>query len=189
MKFSPIRSESYKLILCFPCFLFSINDIEEQAPKGGKVASVKESTTEKTSPDSRGNSLPWDWNRIKKWVNSLPWDWNLIVILVRMIALSLEPLFLYGLMINEYKKCVEIDRMLGITAIVSRSFLDISYLVLRFHTGFLGNLFRKSRKKIKNHLIKEKINGATSRSTEIKAPTGPTPVKGKYQHNNMLSKL
>ncbi|XP_050260677.1 cyclic nucleotide-gated ion channel 1-like isoform X2 [Quercus robur] len=151
----------------------SINDIEEQAPKVGK--------TEKTSSDSRGNSLPWDWNRIKKWVNSLPWDWNLIVILVRMIALSLEPLFLYGLTINEYKKCVEIDRMLGITAIVSRTFLDISYLVLRFHTGFLGNLFRKSRKKIKNHLVKEKINGATSRSTEIKAPTGPTPVKDKWQ--------
>ncbi|XP_050260680.1 cyclic nucleotide-gated ion channel 1-like isoform X4 [Quercus robur] len=161
-----IRSSTADLIL-------SINDIEEQAPKVGK--------TEKTSSDSRGNSLPWDWNRIKKWVNSLPWDWNLIVILVRMIALSLEPLFLYGLTINEYKKCVEIDRMLGITAIVSRTFLDISYLVLRFHTGFLGNLFRKSRKKIKNHLVKEKINGATSRSTEIKAPTGPTPVKDKWQ--------
>ena len=161
-----------------PCFLFSINDIEEQAPKVGKVASVK------TSSDSRGNSLPWDWNRIIKWVISLPWDWNLIVILVRMIALSLEPLFLYGLMINEYKKCVQIDRKLGITAIVSRSFLDISYLVLRFHTGFLGNLFRKYTGK-----------GAASKPTETMAPTGPigsshsTPVKGKYQHNYMLSKL
>ncbi|XP_030944933.1 cyclic nucleotide-gated ion channel 1-like isoform X4 [Quercus lobata] len=156
------------------------NDIEEQAPKVGKAASVKESTT-KTSSDSRGNSLLWDWNRIKKWVNSLPWDWNLIVILVRMIALSLEPLFLYGLMINEYKKCVEIDRKLGITAIVSRSILDISYLVLRFHTGFLGYQFRKYRKKIKNHLVKVRINGATSRSTEIRGPTGPTPVKDKWQ--------
>ena len=157
--------------------MFRINDIEEQAPKVGKVASVK------TSSDSRGNSLPWDWNRIIKWVISLPWDWNLIVILVRMMALSLEPLFLYGLMINEYKKCVQIDRKLGITAIVSRSFLDISYLVLRFHTGFLGNLFRKYTGK-----------GAASKPTETMALTGPigsshsTPVKGKYQHNYMLSK-
>ncbi|KAK7835782.1 cyclic nucleotide-gated ion channel 1, partial [Quercus suber] len=159
-----------------------LNDTEEQGLEVGKVASVKESTTEKTSSDSRGNSLPWDWNRIIKWVNSLPWDWNIIVILVRMIALSLEPLFLYGLMINEYKKCVEIDRMLGITAIVSRSFLDISYLVLRFHTGYLGNQFQKYRRKLKNKLHAER-KGAASRPTETMAPTGPigsshsTPVK------------
>ena len=152
-----------------PCFLFRKNDIEA-APEVDKVASVKESTAEKTSLDSRGNSLPW--------------DWNLIIILVRIIALSLEPFFLYGLMINEYKKCVQIDRKLGITAIVSRSFLDICYLVLRFHTGFLGNLFRKYTGK-----------GAASKPTETMAPTGPigsshsTPVKGKYQHNYMLSKL
>ncbi|XP_030943960.1 cyclic nucleotide-gated ion channel 1-like isoform X2 [Quercus lobata] len=160
----------------------SINDTEEQAPEVGKVASVKESKTEKTSSDSRGNSLPWDWNRISKWVNSLPWDWNLIVILVRIIALSLEPLFLYCLMINEYKKCVEIDRKLGITAIVSRSFLDISYLVLRFHTGFLGNQFRKYRRKLKNKLHTER-KGAVSRSATM-APTGSsdsTPVKDKWQ--------
>ena len=145
-----------------PCFLFRINDTEEQAPKVGKVAFL--------------------------------WDWNIIIILVRMIALSLEPLFLYGLMINEYKKCVEIDRMLGITAIVSRSFLDISYLVLRFHTGFLGNQFRKYRRKLKNKLHAER-KGAASRPTESMASTDPidsshsTPVKGKYQHNYMLSKL
>ena len=66
-----------------PCFLFRKNDIEA-APEVDKVASVKESTAEKTSLDSRGNSLPW--------------DWNLIIILVRIIALSLEPFFLYGLM-------------------------------------------------------------------------------------------
>ena len=162
-----------------PCFLFRKNDIEA-APEVDKVASVKESTAEKTSLDSRGNSRPWDWNRIIKWVN---WDWNLIIILVRIIALSLEPFFLYGLMINEYKKCVQIDRKLGITAIVSRSFLDICYLVLRFHTGFLGNLFRKYTGK-----------GAASKPTETMALTGPigsshsTPVKGKYQHNYMLSK-
>ena len=173
-----------------PFFLFRENDIVGLAPEVGKDASVKESTTEKTSSDSRGNSLPWDWNRIIKWVNSLPWDWNLIVILVRIIALSLEPLFLYGLMINEYKKCVEIDRKLGITAIVSRSFLDISYLVLRFHTGFLGNQFRKYRRKLKKKLHTER-KGAASRSTTM-APTGSsdsTPVKGKYQYDYMLSNL
>ena len=173
-----------------PCFLFREIDIEGPAPKVGKVELVKESTTVKTSSDSRGNSLPWDWNRIIKRVNSLPWDWNLIVILVRIIALSLEPLFLYGLMINEYKRCVEIDRNLGITAIVSRSLLDISYLVLRFHTGFLGNQFRKYRRKLKNKLHTER-KGAASRSTSM-APTGSsdsTPVKGKYQHDYMLSNL
>ena len=159
-----------------PCFLFRENDIEGPAPEVLKVALVKESTTKKTSSDSRGNSLPW--------------DWNLIVILVRIIALSLEPLFLYGLMINEYKKCVEIDRNLGITAIVSRSLLDISYLVLRFHTGFLGNQFRKYRRKLKNKLHTER-KGAASRSTTM-APTGSsdsTPVKGKYQYDYMLSNL
>ncbi|KAF3947051.1 hypothetical protein CMV_026764 [Castanea mollissima] len=124
-----------------------INDIEEQASEVGKVVSVKESTTDKTSSDSRGNSLPW--------------DWNIIVILVRMIALSLEPLFLYGLMINEYKKCVEIDRKLGITAIVSRSFLDISYLVLRFHTGFLGNVLREYRKGDSSHSTRVKDKSQT----------------------------
>ncbi|XP_075672541.1 cyclic nucleotide-gated ion channel 1-like isoform X3 [Castanea sativa] len=103
---------------------------------------------------------------------TFPWDWNIIIILVRMIALSLEPLFLYGLMINEYKKCVEIDKKLGITAIVSRSFLDISYLVLRFHTGFLGNQFRKYRRKLKNKLHAEK-KGAASRPTETMAFTDP----------------
>ncbi|KAL4614137.1 hypothetical protein ACB092_07G032500 [Castanea dentata] len=75
-----------------------------------------------------------------------------------MIALSLEPLFLYGLMINEYKKCVEIDRKLGITAIVSRSFLDISYLVLRFHTGFLGNVLREYRKGDSSHSTPVKVS-------------------------------
>ncbi|XP_030944957.1 cyclic nucleotide-gated ion channel 1-like isoform X5 [Quercus lobata] len=102
------------------------------------------------------------------------WDWKIIIILVHMIALSLEPLFLYGLMINEYKKCVEVDRKLGITAIVSRSLLDISCLVMRFHTGFLGNQLRIYTR---NKLHAER-KGAASRPTDS---SHSTPVKDKRQ--------
>ncbi|XP_048325807.2 cyclic nucleotide-gated ion channel 1 isoform X1 [Ziziphus jujuba] len=51
------------------------------------------------------------------------------------IAITLDPLFLYVPYINERKKCLEMDQTLKIVALVLRCCTDISYLIyIIFHT-------------------------------------------------------
>ena len=52
-----------------------------------------------------------------------------ILVFCRAIAVSLDPLFLYVPVIKEDKKCIELNKVLWIIAIVSRSVTDFIYLV------------------------------------------------------------
>ena len=52
-----------------------------------------------------------------------------ILVSCRAIAVSLDPLFFYVPVIKEDKKCIELNKVLWIIAIVSRSVTDFIYLV------------------------------------------------------------
>ncbi|KAJ7959308.1 Cyclic nucleotide-gated ion channel 1 [Quillaja saponaria] len=65
--------------------------------------------------------------------------WNKIFLLVCVIAVSLDPLFFYALVINDDKMCLEMDNNMAIEVTVVRSLLDIFYLIhiiFQFRTGF-----------------------------------------------------
>lgn len=67
--------------------------------------------------------------------------WNKIFVLSCVIAISLDPLFLYIPLIDNDNKCLGIDRTLEVTASVLRSFTDIFYflhIALQFRTGFIA---------------------------------------------------
>uniref|UniRef100_A0A5B6YPF2 Putative cyclic nucleotide-gated ion channel 1 n=1 Tax=Davidia involucrata TaxID=16924 RepID=A0A5B6YPF2_DAVIN len=67
--------------------------------------------------------------------------WNKIFVLSCVIAISLDPLFFYIPVINDDKKCLELDQKLEITASVLRSFTDIFYIIhiiFQFRTGFIA---------------------------------------------------
>ncbi|KAF3448001.1 hypothetical protein FNV43_RR08709 [Rhamnella rubrinervis] len=54
--------------------------------------------------------------------------WNKIFALVCVAALSLDPLFIYVQIINEDKKCLEMDKAMGNTAVVLRLLTDLIYI-------------------------------------------------------------
>lgn len=67
--------------------------------------------------------------------------WNKIFVLSCLIAISLDPLFFYIPIINDGKKCLDLDRKLEIAASILRSFTDIFYLthiIFQFRTGFIA---------------------------------------------------
>ena len=67
--------------------------------------------------------------------------WNKIFVLSCVIAVSLDPLFFYVPVINNDKKCLDLDRKMEITASVLRSFTDIFYIIhiiFQFRTGFIA---------------------------------------------------
>lgn len=67
--------------------------------------------------------------------------WNKIFVLSCFIAVSLDPLFFYVPVINDEKKCLDLDRKMEITASVLRSFTDIFYIlhiIFQFRTGFIA---------------------------------------------------
>ncbi|GAY45527.1 hypothetical protein CUMW_090150 [Citrus unshiu] len=57
-------------------------------------------------------------------------------LLVNVIAMILDPLFFYILVLNDEKKCIHWDKTLGITATVIRSVLDflkLVYIIFELH--------------------------------------------------------
>ncbi|XP_059445397.1 LOW QUALITY PROTEIN: cyclic nucleotide-gated ion channel 1 [Corylus avellana] len=67
--------------------------------------------------------------------------WNKIFVLSCVIAVSLDPLFFYVPVINDEKKCLDLDSRMEITAIILRSFTDIFYILhifFQFRTGFIA---------------------------------------------------
>ncbi|KAJ6795203.1 cyclic nucleotide-gated ion channel 1 [Iris pallida] len=67
--------------------------------------------------------------------------WNKIFVLSCVIAVSMDPLFLYIPIINRESNCLVFDRKLKITASVLRSFTDLFYvlhIILQFRTGFIA---------------------------------------------------
>ncbi|KAF8376701.1 hypothetical protein HHK36_031630 [Tetracentron sinense] len=66
--------------------------------------------------------------------------WNRIFVLSCVIAVSLDPLFLYIPVVDGVKKCLSLDKRLEKTACVLRSFTDIFYIlhiIFQFRTGFI----------------------------------------------------
>lgn len=55
--------------------------------------------------------------------------WNKIIVLACVIAVSLDPLFLYIPTINQEFKCFELDKKLRVFALVWRSIFDLIYLM------------------------------------------------------------
>ena len=54
--------------------------------------------------------------------------WNKIFALVCVVAVSLDPLFIYVPIINQKDMCLTMDNTLGTTAIVLRLFTDLIYI-------------------------------------------------------------
>lgn len=67
--------------------------------------------------------------------------WNKIFVLSCVIAVSLDPLFFYVPVIDDERKCLDLDRRMEITASVLRWFTDIFYIthiIFQFRTGFIA---------------------------------------------------
>ncbi|KAM0050418.1 putative IQ motif, EF-hand binding, cyclic nucleotide-binding domain, Ion transport [Helianthus debilis subsp. tardiflorus] len=67
-------------------------------------------------------------------------QWNKTFLLCSVIALSLDPLFLYIPVVNGTQKCFDTDRNLAIVVCVLRSFADILYvahIIIKFRTAYV----------------------------------------------------
>ncbi|KZV32832.1 cyclic nucleotide-gated ion channel 1 [Dorcoceras hygrometricum] len=67
--------------------------------------------------------------------------WNKIFVLSCVLAISLDPLFFYIPIVDDEKKCLDLDPKLELTASILRSFTDVFYLIhilFQFHTGFIA---------------------------------------------------
>ncbi|GKV31317.1 hypothetical protein SLEP1_g40017 [Rubroshorea leprosula] len=70
-------------------------------------------------------------------------EWNRIFLLSTVIAVSLDPIFFYIIVVNEDNKCLLLDTNLGIAAICLRSVIDCFYvicIVCRLHTDLFAPL-------------------------------------------------
>ncbi|GKU96666.1 hypothetical protein SLEP1_g9877 [Rubroshorea leprosula] len=70
-------------------------------------------------------------------------NWNKIFLLFCIIAVALDPLFFYiPVVVNdETRKCLNLDKRLGIIACVLRTFMDafhIIHMIFQFRTGFIA---------------------------------------------------
>ncbi|KAL0284928.1 UNVERIFIED_CONTAM: Cyclic nucleotide-gated ion channel 1 [Sesamum angustifolium] len=64
--------------------------------------------------------------------------WNIMFLISCLIALFLDPLFFYTVVIDSKNLCLSVDEKLQITACVLRSSIDVLYIfhiVLQFRTG------------------------------------------------------
>ncbi|KAL8209405.1 hypothetical protein R6Q57_006137 [Mikania cordata] len=76
--------------------------------------------------------------------------WNKVFLLCSVVALSLDPLFLYLPVVNGTQKCLEMDQNLAIVVCVLRSFADILYvchIFVKFRTAYVPRY---------NHMFGEK---------------------------------
>lgn len=67
--------------------------------------------------------------------------WNKIFVLSCVIAVSIDPLFFYIPVIDDNKKCLDMDKKLEIISSILRSFTDIFYvlhIIFQFRTGFIA---------------------------------------------------
>lgn len=67
--------------------------------------------------------------------------WNKIFVLSCVIAVSIDPLFFYIPVIDDNKKCLDMDKKLEIISSILRSFTDVFYvlhIIFQFHTGFIA---------------------------------------------------
>ncbi|RDX95285.1 putative cyclic nucleotide-gated ion channel 10, partial [Mucuna pruriens] len=67
--------------------------------------------------------------------------WNKIFVITCVMAISVDPLFFYIPVIDDKKKCLDLDGALKITASVLRTFFDLFYIlhiIFQFRTGFIA---------------------------------------------------
>ncbi|CAH9070620.1 unnamed protein product [Cuscuta epithymum] len=67
--------------------------------------------------------------------------WNKIFVLSCVVAISLDPLFFYIPVVDNDKKCLDVDKKLEFTASALRSCTDIFYIlhiILQFRTSFIA---------------------------------------------------
>lgn len=67
--------------------------------------------------------------------------WNKIFVLSCVIAIAVDPLFFYIPVIDDERKCLDLDRPLEIIACVLRTFADIFHvlrIVFQFRTAFIA---------------------------------------------------
>lgn len=67
--------------------------------------------------------------------------WNKIFVITSVLAISVDPLFFYIPVIDDSKKCLDLDGTLKITASVLRTFFDLLYIlhiIFQFRTGFIA---------------------------------------------------
>ncbi|CAL2242001.1 unnamed protein product [Prunus armeniaca] len=68
-------------------------------------------------------------------------NWNKIFVITCVIAVSVDPLFLYTAVVDGENKCVGVDKRLLIITCVLRSFIDvfhILHIIFQFRTGFIA---------------------------------------------------
>ncbi|KAK8509674.1 hypothetical protein V6N13_093529 [Hibiscus sabdariffa] len=67
--------------------------------------------------------------------------WNKMFLLSCFVALAVDPLFFYFPVVDDFKKCLDLDKRLGIVACVLRTFVDFFYIihiVFQFCTAFIA---------------------------------------------------
>jgi len=90
-----------------------------------------------------GNSVDaaWSGKKVLDPQGSFLQKWNKIFVLSCVIAVSIDPLFFYIPVIDDSKKCLDMDQKLEIIASILRSFTDIFYvlhIIFQFRTGFIA---------------------------------------------------
>ncbi|XP_059315711.1 cyclic nucleotide-gated ion channel 1-like [Lycium ferocissimum] len=90
-------------------------------------------------------------------------QWNQVLVLVCVLAVSLDPWFFYIPIIDNKKKCLDLDKTSKITVCVLRSITDILYIfhiILQFRIGFIDP---SSRVYGRGELIEEDSSGIAKR--------------------------
>ncbi|KAK7292801.1 hypothetical protein RJT34_15655 [Clitoria ternatea] len=67
--------------------------------------------------------------------------WNKIFVITCVMAISVDPLFFYIPVIDDKRKCLDVDGALKITSSVLRTFFDLFYIlriISQFRTGFIA---------------------------------------------------
>ncbi|XP_028791080.1 cyclic nucleotide-gated ion channel 1-like [Neltuma alba] len=67
--------------------------------------------------------------------------WNKIFVITCVLAVSVDPLFFYSPVVDNERKCLDMNRPLQITASALRTFFDLFYILhitFQFQTGFIA---------------------------------------------------
>ncbi|MCL7025785.1 hypothetical protein MKW94_017722 [Papaver nudicaule] len=83
--------------------------------------------------------------------------WNKFFLMSHVVAVYLDPIFFYVLVIDRNNSCIGLDKKLLIAAVVMRSFTDVFYalhIIFQFRTGFIA---ASSRVFVKGLLVTDPV--------------------------------
>ncbi|KAM1020980.1 hypothetical protein ACFX15_041388 [Malus domestica] len=106
------------------------NPAEEKIDRNERSKSMAGNETSAQKPKDEGKN----WRKIIKdifTVHQAPYlrTWNIIFMISCVIAVSLDPLFFYVVIIDQDKKCLQMDKTLRSVALLMRSLIDVIFLV------------------------------------------------------------